>query len=349
MTDKTEQPTPRRLRKARQQGDSPVSGALIQAAAFVVALALVPVVVERTIAHAAALLRAAIDRGSAPLDSVGLSLTVVVLVVPVVGAAALVAAAVGLVQTGGGVAFSKLAPDLSRANPFTGLKNLLNGQRALALLRALVAALVVAWLAVRLTIDHAADFANAAGDARAAGGIAAALAKRLGWLAALVAVALAGLDLVVTRWAWLRRHRMTRDEVKRELREAEGDPELRAARRRAHQEMLAGAMLNAVKDATLVIVNPTHLATALRYEAQADETDEAPRVVAQGQGELARRIVEAAHAYGVPVVRDVPVAHALQELEVGDEIPEALYEAVAEILREIWREESARASDERGA
>jgi len=349
MTDKTEQPTPRRLRKAREQGDSPVSGAFIQAAAFAVALALAPAALESTAARAAELLRAAIERGSAPLDSVGLSLTVVVLVLPVVGAAALVAALVGLVQTGGNLAFGKLAPDLSRANPFTGLKNLLSAPRALALLRALVAAIVVAWLAVRLTLDHAADFANAAGDARAAGGIAATLVKRLAWLAALVAVALAGVDLVVTRWAWLRRHRMTRDEVKRELREAEGDPELRAARRRAHQEMLAGAMLNAVKDATLVIVNPTHLATALRYVAEETESEEAPRVVAQGQGDLARRIVEAAHAYGVPVVRDVPVARALQELEVGDEIPEALYEAVAEILREIWREESARASDEGGA
>jgi flagellar biosynthesis protein FlhB len=87
-----------------------------------------------------------------------------------------------------------------------------------------------------------------------------------------------------------------------------------------------------VKDATVVVVNPTHLASALRYR---EDEDEAPRVVAQGKGELARRIVEAARAYGVPCVRDVPVAHALAELETGDEIPEVLYEAVAEILREL--------------
>jgi len=100
--------------------------------------------------------------------------------------------------------------------------------------------------------------------------------------------------------------------------------------------MLAAATINAVKDATVVIVNPEHLATALRY---VEGEDDAPRVVASADGELAQQIQEAARAYGIPIVRDVPVARALSELEVGDTIPEALYEAVAEILREIWEAE----------
>jgi type III secretion protein U len=99
---------------------------------------------------------------------------------------------------------------------------------------------------------------------------------------------------------------------------------------------VAGAALNAVKKATVLIVNPTHLATALRYD---EEEDQAPLILAQGQGDLARRMIDAAHAYGVPVVRDVPIAQALRDLEVGEEIPEALYEAVAEILREIWAQQ----------
>ena len=127
---------------------------------------------------------------------------------------------------------------------------------------------------------------------------------------------------------------MSKDEVKREYRESEGDPGLKAARRRAHQEALTGATLGALKTASVVIVNPTHLATALKYS---EEEELAPSVIAQGQGEMAKLIVDAARAYGVPIVRDVPVARALNELEVGDEIPEVLYEAVAEILREIWQ------------
>jgi flagellar biosynthesis protein FlhB len=129
---------------------------------------------------------------------------------------------------------------------------------------------------------------------------------------------------------------MTKAEVKREHKESEGDPEQKAARDRAHQEMLASATIGNVKNASVVIVNPVHIACALKYDEK--EGDEAPVLVASGQGDLAKKIVEAARQYGVPVLRDVPLARALVELEVGDEIPEALYEAVAEILRAAWEE-----------
>src|SRR6185369_9420013 len=155
------------------------------------------------------------------------------------------------------------------------------------------------------------------------------LGKKLGVLVALVGIGLGLVDLVIAHRAWRSRLRMTKDEIRREYREAEGDPEIRARRKRAHQEALAGSIVNAVREATVVIVNPTHLASALRYD---QERDEAPKVVAQGEGELARAIVQAAHAYGIPCIQDVPIARALRELELGDEIPEALYEAVAEIL-----------------
>jgi FlhB-like protein len=164
----------------------------------------------------------------------------------------------------------------------------------------------------------------------------AAAARRLCAWAAGIGLVLGALDLIVVRRAWQKRWMMSRDEVRREFRESEGDPEIKAARRRAHQQLLTSAAVHAVKDASIVVINPTHLAVALRYR---EEEDSAPRIVAQGDGELARRIVEAAHAYGVPVVRDIPVARALAELDVGDEIPEALYEAVAEILNEVSRAE----------
>jgi flagellar biosynthesis protein FlhB len=97
--------------------------------------------------------------------------------------------------------------------------------------------------------------------------------------------------------------------------------------------MLNSASVLAVKDATVLIVNPTHLACALRYDRDGDG---APAILAQAEGFLAQRMIDAARAYGVPIVRDIPIAHALKVLAVGDEIPEELYEAIAEILREVW-------------
>jgi flagellar biosynthesis protein FlhB len=336
MSEKTEEPTPRKLRKAREQGDSPVSGALVSGFAFVAALALAPSAIEAVAARAGGLLRNALEgRAQSELSATEAALDVLVLSLPLMFASALAALAVGFGQTGGAVAMKKLAPDLARANPIAGLKNLVNGQRLLGIARALVAALVVGWLAVRLLHDHAGELAGTAGSTSAAVFVASDLVRRLGWMAALVGLALAGADVWITHRGWLKRNRMTKHEVKQEYKESEGDPEIKAARTRAHQEVLAGAMIAAVKDASVLIVNPTHLATALRYDEQQEE--QAPRVVAQGRGDLAKRMIDAARAFGVPVVRDLPVARALSELEVGDEIPEELFEAIAEILREIWQ------------
>jgi flagellar biosynthesis protein FlhB len=329
---KTEEPTPRRLRRARELGDSPVSHALGQALALLVAVLLAPAALVACADHAAALLHGALTRAPAAASTQTLVVEVVSLTAPLLLAVASTAAAVGLWQTQGVVSSARLTPDLARLDPVAGARNLFRADRLFALLRALVAGAAAAGLGLWLLRAHAADFAQAAGNDLAVGPLALALGRSLGIAVALVGVALGLVDLVIVHRLWRSRQRMTKDEVRREFREAEGDPEIRARRRRAHQEALAGSIVNAVREATVVVVNPTHLASALRY---LEDQDDAPKLVAQGEGELARYIVEAARAYGIPCVRDVPVARALRELEIGDEIPEALYEAVAEILREL--------------
>jgi flagellar biosynthesis protein FlhB len=332
MSDKTEQPTPRRLRKAREQGDSPVSSAFVSSVGFLLPLALVPAVAEATAARSSELVRSLGRELDVFAAARALAVDVTLLSIPIVAAAALGSAAAGLVQTQGRVSAARLALRLDRLDPAEGFRSLFRLERVLAVARALVLALVVAVFAWLVFREHTADLAASVGNERAVVPVVLAIGRKLAWAAALAALALGALDVVVTLRAWRERHKMSKDEVRREYREAEGDPQLKAQRRRAHQEALTGSILHAVKDATVVIVNPTHLANALRYR---EDEDEAPRVVAQGRGELARLIVEAARAYGVPCVVDVPVARALSELEVGDEIPEVLYEAVAEILREL--------------
>ena len=337
MSDKTEQPTAKRLAKARAEGDSPISAALSQSVGFVAALAVVGGVATVATAQASALISAALAHPTEPATPGALAEIVLGITLPVLAVAASASAAASVAQSGGGFSVQKLSPSFDRLNVFTGLKNLFSWQRVVGIARALLAASLVSYFALRELKNHAADFAAATGNARAAAALAASSATRVAWLAAAVGLALGLVDLLLTRRAWLQRHRMSKDEIKREYRESEGDPALKAARRRAHQEALTGATLGALKTASVVIVNPTHLATALKY---GQDEDLAPAVVAQGQGEMAKLIIDAARAYGVPIVRDVPVARALNELEIGDEIPEALYEAVAEILRELWQGEN---------
>lgn len=336
MSDKTETPTPKRLRQAREQGDSAHSAALTQSIGFIAALAVAPAALAALAWRSAELLRSAIRRPDQPLSAFEVALTVLGLSAPLLAASALASAAAGAVQTGGAVSPRKLAPNLERLNPWSGLKQLFTWERSFGIGRSLVVAGIVGYFAYDTLRKYAPDVAFGVGEASAAPLLASVMAQRIAWTTALFALAIGAIDFAVMHRAFIRRNRMSKDEIKREYRESEGDPEVKAARRRAHHEALAGSALNAVKDATILIVNPTHLAIALRYD---EEQDEAPLVLAQGTGELARKMIDAARAYGVPVVRDVPVARALREIEVGDEIPEALYEAIAEILREVWETE----------
>jgi len=328
--DKTEQPTPRRLRHAREQGDLAVSAALTQAVAFLVALPLVPALISGAAGVAAGALRNAVTgRALAPGE---LAVAVLTLTLPLLAAVAFTASCVGLVQSGGAFVPSRLALQLDRLNPLTGLSGLFSAERVVGVLRALLAAAVVVALTLTTLRSLAPALAATPGKLGPALGLVDLAARRIARDAALVGVLLGALDVLLVRRAFLKRWMMTHAEVQRDFREAEGNPELKAARRRAHQEVLFSAQLAAVERARVVIVNPTHLATALGYE---ETEDAAPKVLAQGQGELAKQILDAARAAGIPVIRDVPVARALMDLEVGEEIPEALYEAVAEILREL--------------
>jgi flagellar biosynthesis protein FlhB len=345
MAEKTEEPTPRRLRQARREGDSPLSSYAAQSVAFIVAVALVPATVRTAWEHAARDLRLSLSAPSqvttsslaGALESAGA--TLLALVLPFIATVGITGALAHVVQTGGAFAPGRLAPKLERLDPAAGFKRLFSRTRFFAVFRALVAGVVVAFLAYVALREHLPDLARTAGRSKWVGPVVSAVAGGLVWRVAFLGALLGVLDLVVMRRAWLRRLRMSKEEVTRELRESEGDPHVKAARERSHRELLAQATITAVRSATVVVVNPTHLACALRY----DETrgDPAPVVVATGEGELAAGLVRAAHAFGVPVVTDVPLAHALIELREGEAIPEALYVAVAEILRELSGQDRA--------
>jgi flagellar biosynthesis protein FlhB len=244
-------------------------------------------------------------------------------------AAAAAALAAGALQTRFLVAPAAASPRLARLAPGRGLARLLSRERlaavALAVAKALLAGLLVlAW--ARGAAPALARLPRAVAPGAALPGLLAPLALRLGT----VLLALGVADLLLARRRHLRELRMTRPEVRREQREEDGDPALRAERRRRHRAL---AETSPVARATCVVVNPTRVAVALVHRRGQDG---APRVVAKGTGAAARRIRSVARRHGVPVVRDPPLARALHRLaEVGDEVPEPLYDAAAAVLAHL--------------
>jgi type III secretion protein U len=151
-----------------------------------------------------------------------------------------------------------------------------------------------------------------------------------GWTHALAVVLLLGvLDLLWARRRHRQSLRMTRDEVRREHREQEGDPRHRAHRRAAHRQLLQAGRARGVEQATVVVVNPTHLAVCLRW---APEECDAPYLVARGRAEDAAELRRRAEELGIPVVRDVALARSLVLHDVGEEVPEELFQAAAAVL-----------------
>ena len=142
------------------------------------------------------------------------------------------------------------------------------------------------------------------------------------------------LDYINQKWRYERSLRMSREEVKEEYKETEGDPHVKARVRSIQREMAKKRMMQEVPKATVVITNPTHLAIALKYKRGEKS---APKVVAKGSGYIAEKIRKIAEEAGIPVVEDKPLARALYKLEIGTEIPETLYRAVARILAYIYK------------
>lgn len=192
---------------------------------------------------------------------------------------------------------------------------------------------MVAWWILRHRGGEIACVADVGLGAALANAWAILLRLALGMAAALLVIGVA--DYAYQFWHFERSLRMTRQELKEELKREDGDPQIKQRIRRMQRDAAQRKMFHEVPKATVVVTNPTHLAIALRYEA-GEMT--APRVVAKGAGHLAKKIVETARRHGVPVVQRKPLAQALfKTVKVGREVPLGLYLVVAELLAYVYR------------
>jgi flagellar biosynthetic protein FlhB len=341
--DRTEAPTPRRLLRARDEGRVALSREVPGLVGLSVATLLL-VMAGPWLSHALALRLLVLMQAAgtwdaartpvtAPLMAAGMAVLAgaAPLVLPVLVAnIAAVVAQVGLLFR-----VEALLPDVSRIDPSSGLKrlfgvnNLVEGAKSVV---KVVVLLLAGWRS--LAGDMAALWQAPLWDARAL--LRHALTECVHLLLLLLAAqaAIAALDVVWVRLRHQRSLRMTREDVRRENRETEGNPETKARVRRIRQMRARKRMMTAVPKAAVVVTNPTHYAVALAYERGQRA---APRVVAKGIDEMAHRIRRLAMENGVPLVANPPLARALFAVELEREIPPEHFQAVAGIIAYVWR------------
>ncbi|MDP9388762.1 MAG: EscU/YscU/HrcU family type III secretion system export apparatus switch protein [Actinomycetota bacterium] len=338
--DRTEAPTPKRRREARREGRIPRSTELVTWSAVLAGTYLVPLVAVHSGRRLRALLAQAERVASEPdaggaLRLLGTGLRDAALVVaPLTLGLMALGVATNLVQVGFAPSGKLVAPKLERINPFKGLKRLLSPQSVWEAAKTLMKTALLTLLVLRSMRDVVPALVDA--GRMPVPSLVSLLAARA--LALARSVALAGLVLAALDYSLQRRRvakglRMTKQEVREENRQAEGDPHLRGAIRSRQLAMSRNRMMSEISGADVVLVNPTHVAVALRY----DPARGAPRVVAKGAGETAARIRAEADRARVPMVEDVPLARAVyRACELGQEIPADLYDAVARVLAFIF-------------
>lgn len=342
--DKSQEPTPHRRQKAREEGSVARSHDLVSAAlllAGVGALLWLGGGLAHFLGHYAreqlggqAWLRADLPGVASHAHRLMLGLGRALL--PILGALLATAVAMNLFQVGFLFLPQKIGFDLSRLDPLAGLRRTFSLANAVRLGFGLfkVAAIVIV-AAVALRSESAAVLAL---SQRSVPEIAAYLVQVLLWTALKIGLALLVLAILDYGFQWWRHEqdlRMTPQEIREEMRNLEGDPQIRARRRAVQRQLVMNRLGEAVPKADVVVTNPTELAVAIQYDPK---TMAAPVVVAKGAGVLAQRIRQLALKHGIPVIERKPLAQALyREVEIGRPIPQDKYAAVAELLAYVYR------------
>lgn len=348
---KTEPATPRRREEARKKGQVAQSRELQSVVVLGTALlALVSPLGAVLLERLLAVLQTGLAAAASPPSSLagfhalilGFATPIGLACIPVFAAIVVVAALTQLTQTGPLFSPEALAPRLDRISLIAGMKRMVDLDRLIELVKALFKVAMVGlvgWLAIGSRIDVLVGLASA--QPRESVVVAGEMLLLLSiWIVSLLAV-MAAFDLVYQRWRYEQRLRMSKREVRQELKQNEGDPHLRGRFRARHRELSRSRMIAAVAEADVVVANPTHYAVALRYD-RAEMA--APEVIAKGRGHVAVRIREAARLNDVPIVENPPLARLLhRSCEVGREVPEKLFQAVAEVLAYVYRLDAARA------
>lgn len=343
QSGKTEQPTQRRLDKAREEGQFPAAREFVSALQFVVFLGLLSAGgaywFRQFRSTARSLLALAFAGELRPERLTHLAWQVAwrhFLPLGLGGGAVVLATLlIRLLTTRFGLSLKKLTPDLGRLSPLAKLRELPR-QNLPSLVQALVLLPLFLWAVYVVARAQMETFLTLPLESVESGcGLMAASLMKLFWKASGVFLAFGSVDLFRQMRRYRKDLRMSKQDIREELKDVEGNPQMKARIRRIQRDTARRQMMKAIPKATAVVVNPTHFAVAIHYRM---EEMAAPTVVAKGKNYLALRIRAIAEEHAVPIVENAPLAQALyKSVDVGQEIPAHLYLAVAEILAYIFK------------
>jgi flagellar biosynthetic protein FlhB len=351
--ERTEAATGRRIQRAREEGQVVRSRELSTFVELITAVGVLMLLAEPLLRTLEGVMRAGftLDRASAfdPQQMLerlhAQTLDVMLAFAPLLGLLLAAALLAPFLLSGWNFTFKPLTPDFGRLNPLHGIRRVFSVNGLVELAKALAKSLLIGGVAA-WAIWHSLDSLFALPAEPLERALAHLGAEVLTTALIIVAafVFLVVVDVPFQMWQYAKNLRMTKEEVRQEVKESEGDPQIKARIRALQREAARRRMMAEIPKAQVVVTNPTHFAVALRYE---EKRMAAPVVVAKGAALLAARIVEIAREHRVPVVEAPPLARALyRHADVGDEVPQRLYTAVAQVLAYVYQLRRARVAPE---
>ncbi|MEY4939214.1 MAG: hypothetical protein RIQ93_949 [Verrucomicrobiota bacterium] len=337
-SEKNEQPTAKKLRDARQKGQVAKSQDVTTTVLMISLFASIGLMWDWMLVQLKELVLLPVSFYAMPFDravqevAYGVMLKALLISLPLVFIGFVAGAAASFFQVGPLLSFESVQPELKKINPLEKAQQIFSMKSVIEFIKSVVKVSiigVIVYQIIRSSIDGLSRLPYG-GEAALLVGVGAVM-KSLAINVCLVYAAIAGFDYFLQQYQHIKGLKMSKDEVKREYKESEGDPQIKGKRKQLHQELLANSQVQNTRKASVVVTNPTHLAVAIYYE---EKENRLPIVVAKGEDNVARRMIAVAKEEGIPVMQNIPLARALYaDVAVDRYIPADLIEPMAEVLR----------------
>ena len=344
MSDKTEEPTPKKKKDARKQGNIAKSAEVNKAMTFIAILVVIYMMSGSIISELQGFIvnilsgdfsmtmndntiKILMFKVMMSFMKIVLPISLIIMVFGILGS---------LIQTGLFFSMESLKPKFSKLNPLTGLKNMFSMKAIVNLIKSMVVICIMIYLGYSFMSKNFEGIIKS-GDIYLPYmfNIVLDLIKSILTSISLAVAVVAVLDYGYEKFSHKKGLKMTKQEVKEEYKQMEGDPHIKGKIKQKQRQMANQRMMQAVPSSTVIVTNPTHISIAIRYEQGKDTT---PIVVAKGADEVAFRIREIAKSHDIPIIENVPLARLIyKEVDIDQEIPEEMYKAVAEVLVAVYK------------